>query len=82
VTTPSQPIDSFILPAHSKSSWYVVIAFTISKPGRYNLRRLRVDYTTNGRRGWQYLEIDTTVVVHGPPKPGPTPDPTTAVCSF
>jgi len=76
------PVGSFITPAHSTSSWFIVIAFTISKPGRYDLRRLRIDYTTGGRQSWQYLEIDTTVVIHGPPEPGPTPVPTTAVCDF
>lgn len=76
------PVDSFITPAHAKSSWFIVIAFTISKPGRYNLRRLRIDYTTNGLEAWQYLEIDTTVVIRNPPEPGPTPLPFTAACNF
>jgi hypothetical protein len=34
-----QPISSYLTPPHGSSSWFVVIAFTISKPGRYNLRR-------------------------------------------
>jgi hypothetical protein len=76
------PVDSFITPARSTSSWFIVIAFTISKPGRYSVPGLRVDYTTDGRKGWQYLEIDTTVVVHDPPEPGPTPLPSTAVCGL
>jgi hypothetical protein len=77
------PIDSFITPPHAKKpSWFVVIEFTISKPGRYSLRRLRIDYTVDGRPGWQYFDVDTTVVIHGPPKPGPTPEPSSAVCDF
>ena len=28
---------SFTIPAHTSSDWYIVIAFTIGKPGRYYL---------------------------------------------
>jgi hypothetical protein len=76
------PVDSFITPAHATSRWFIVIEFTISKPGRYNLRRLRIDYTTDGRQGWQYLEIDTTMAVHDPPMPGLTPVPSSSVCDL
>ena len=32
-----KPISSYLTPPHGSSSWFVVIAFTISKPGRYIL---------------------------------------------
>ena len=75
-----KPISSYLTPPHGSSSWFVVIAFTISKPGRYNLRRVRIDYTAAGHPGWQYIDIDTTVVVTNPPDPGPTPLPQSGVC--
>jgi hypothetical protein len=75
-----KPISSYLTPPHGSSSWFVVIAFTISKPDRYNLGRVRIDYTVAGHPGWQYIAIDTTVVVTNPPDPGPTPLPQSAVC--
>lgn len=75
-----RPISSYTTPPHGASSWFVVIAFTISKPGRYHLGRVRISYTAAGHEGWQYLDIDTTMTVTNPPKPGPTPLPSTAVC--
>lgn len=75
-----KPINSYITPPRGASSWFVVIAFTISKPGRYYLKRVRIDYTAAGHRGWQYVDINTTMVITNPPKPGPTPLPSSAVC--
>jgi hypothetical protein len=72
-------MSSYLTPPHGSSSWFVVIAFTISKPGRYNLRRVRIDYTAAGP-GWLYIAINTTVVITNPPDPGPTPLPQSAVC--
>jgi hypothetical protein len=73
-------ISSYLTPPHGSSSWFIVIAFTISKPGRYNLKRVRIDYTAAGHPGWQYIAINTTVVITNPPDPGPTPLPASAVC--
>lgn len=75
-----KPINSYVTPPHRSSSWFVVIAFTISKPGRYYLRRVKIDYTAAGRSGWQYITINTAMVITNPPKPGPTPLPPSAVC--
>jgi hypothetical protein len=75
-----KPISSYLTPPHGSSSWFIVIAFTISKPGRYNLKRVRIDYTDAGHPGWQYIAINTTVVITNPPDPGPTPLPASAVC--
>jgi hypothetical protein len=75
-----KPISSYLTPPHGSSLWFVVIAFTISKPGRYILGRVRIDYTAAGHPRWQYIAIDTTVVITNPPDPGPTPLPASAVC--
>ncbi|HEY1967899.1 MAG TPA: hypothetical protein VGH89_08120, partial [Pseudonocardia sp.] len=71
---------SFSIPSRASSPWFVVIAFTISKPGRYFLGKVRIDYTTDGHKGWQYQDIGTTMVIGNPPDPGPTPLPASAVC--
>ena len=76
------PLDSFMIPAGRESPWFVVIAFTITKPGRYYLGKVRIDYTTDGHDGWQYQDIDTTMVIKNPPDPGPTPLPRSAVCDL
>jgi hypothetical protein len=75
-----KPISSYITPPHGASSWFVVIAFTISKPGRYYLNRVKIDYVAAGRPGWQYITINTAMIVANPPNPGPTPLPSSAVC--
>ena len=75
-----KPINSYITPPHGASSWFVVIAFTISKPGRYYLGKVRLDYTAGGEPGWQYIAIDTTMIIANPPDPGPMPEPSSAVC--
>jgi hypothetical protein len=74
------PIGSFTIGPHKDSSWLVVVAFKISKPGIYHLRKLRVSYSTDGDRGWQYVYMDITSTVRYPPLPGPTPEPKSAVC--
>ena len=75
-----KPINSYITPPHGASSWFVVIAFTISKAGRYYLGKVRVDYTAEGEPGWQYIATDTTMIIANPPDPGPMPEPSSAVC--
>jgi hypothetical protein len=47
------PVNAFTTPAHKGSLWYVVIAVTFSKPGHYYLKKIRIDYTTDGHEGWQ-----------------------------
>jgi hypothetical protein len=75
-----RPPGSYVTPPHGASSWFVVIAFAISKPGRYYLGKVRVDYTAGGHPGWQYIAIDTTMIIANPPDPGLTPEPSSAVC--
>jgi hypothetical protein len=74
------PLSVVTVPAHANSRWLVVLAFTLSRPGRYHLPTVRIDYTTGGHHGWQYQNINTSVTVKNPPLPGPRPLPPSAVC--
>jgi S-adenosyl-L-homocysteine hydrolase, NAD binding domain/S-adenosyl-L-homocysteine hydrolase len=64
----------------SDAAWLVIISFAISRPGVYHLNRIRLDYTPQGQKGWQYQNINATVTVKNPPMPGPRPLPPSAVC--
>lgn len=74
------PLSVITVAPHANADWLVVIAFTISKPGVYHLDRVRIDYETQGHRGWQYQNVNTTVRIKNPPLPGPTPLPSSAIC--
>jgi hypothetical protein len=74
------PVNSYVTPAHKDTPWFIVIAFTISKPGRYYLGKVILRYRTGTRDGWQYQNINATVVVKNPPRPGPRPLPPSDVC--
>jgi len=58
----------------------VIVEFTISRPGTYHLRKLKVSYSTDGTRGWQYEYQRYTLKISNPPLPGPRPLPKSAVC--
>ena len=76
---PSQP-SSLNIPAHTESDWYLVIAFTISKLGRYHLDRVKITYTTGGHEGWEYQNLNQEFTVVNPPMPGPVPIPRSGIC--
>jgi hypothetical protein len=57
------PVTDVIAGPHSDSGWLVIIALRFAEPGRYRLDRVRIDYTTNGQPGWQYQNLNTTIVV-------------------
>jgi hypothetical protein len=42
---------------------------TVTKPGRYHLGWIRMDYTAGGRSGWQYQNLDYAVTAMNPPRP-------------
>ena len=75
-----RPPSSFAIPAHTSSDWYIVIAFTIGKLGRYYLNRVKITYTTGGHEGWQYQNLNQEFTVVNPPMPGPVPIPRTGIC--
>lgn len=74
------PVSVVTIGSHSNANWLVVLAFTISKPGVYHLNQVRIDYETQGHKGWQYQNVNTTVTVKNPPRPGPVPVPRSSVC--
>jgi hypothetical protein len=67
------PLSVVTIGPHSNARWLVIVSFTISRPGVYHLGRVHLDYTTAGRRGWQYQNVNTTDTVRNPPRPSPRP---------
>jgi hypothetical protein len=39
-----------------------VLSLTFSEPGWNYLRRVRIDYTTGGQEGWQYQNLNQTMI--------------------
>ncbi len=66
------PLAGDSTPPHKDSDWLIVIAMTFSKPGHYVIKRAKIGYQTNGKYGWQYQNLGTTVTVHKA-KPGTKP---------
>jgi len=58
----------------------VVISFSIAKPGFYHFNRVKIRYVTDGHRGWQYQNLETSYKVVNPPLPGPVPIPRSGIC--
>jgi hypothetical protein len=63
-------LNTITVPAHKTSDKQPVVAIRVSQPGRYFLGRVRIDYTTNGQRGWQYQNLWFTAIIVNPPRPG------------
>lgn len=57
------PVSDDVTPPHSSSRWNIVLALVFAKPGRYYFRDVKIVYTTNGQRGWQYENLFTTIVI-------------------
>jgi hypothetical protein len=57
------PVTAVVVPPHKQLQWNVVIGLTFTKPGTYDVRRVKVFYVANGHSGWQYSEVHTTMVV-------------------
>jgi hypothetical protein len=66
------PVTAAVTQPHSEPRWEVVIAFTITKPGRYYLGRAKISYTANGQQGWQYQNLFATITVQAA-RPGTKP---------
>jgi hypothetical protein len=62
-TYPSYPVTDAITAPYGDSNWFLVLAIQFAKPGRYELRRVKIFYTTGGRQGWQYQNFFTTIYV-------------------
>jgi len=74
------PVTSVVTPPHGDSRWFVVISFTIARPGFYHFNRVKIRYVTDGHRGWQYQNLETSYKVVNPPLPGPVPIPRSGIC--
>jgi|SRR5580658_3380812 hypothetical protein len=70
---PSYPVTDAVTAPHAYSNWHLVLAVTLTRPGRYDLRRVKIDYTTDGHNGWQYQNIFTTIFVRAA-RPGEKPE--------
>jgi hypothetical protein len=57
------PVTDAVTQPHSNSRWFIVIAVTFTRPGRYLLHRVRIDYTANGQDGWQYQNLNTALTI-------------------
>lgn len=73
--TPPYPLRRVVTAPHADSRWQVMVAFKVVKPGRYTLNRVRINYTQNGRKGWQYQNFGMIFINHKL-KPGEHPLPT------
>ena len=62
------PLTAAVVPSHAQMQWNVVVALTFTKPGRYHLRRVKIFYVTDGHHGWQYQDLNTTMVISSPRK--------------
>ena len=56
-----QPLTEVVTKPRSDSSWMVVIALTISKPGFYHIHKVKIRYIAGGKEGWQYQNLDTKI---------------------
>jgi len=70
---PAKPISSIVVRPHSASAWIPFMTIVVSKPGRYNLRRVKIFYEIGGDQYWQYQNLNTVLVVKSPSEPGPYP---------
>ncbi len=62
--TPPYPLGRVVTAPHRDSNWQVIVAFKVLKPGRYTLNRVRINYVTNGRMGWQYQNFGMIFISH------------------
>lgn len=52
------PVTRIIEPPHGVSDWRLLVSLVFTKPGRYHLYLLKVDYIEDGQRHWDYVRAD------------------------
>jgi hypothetical protein len=62
-TDPPHAVTAAVTQPHSSSAWQIVLAVTFVRPGRYRLYRAKIFYTAGRRNGWQYTNLNATIVV-------------------
>lgn len=68
------PVTDAVIPPHHLSGWFFIIGFTLTKPGRYYISRIKIGYTTQGHKAWQYQYLFTTFYIKAA-RPGAKPIP-------
>jgi hypothetical protein len=71
---PPYPVTDAVIPPHQTSDWFFILGFTITQPGRYYINRIKIGYTTQSRKAWQYQYLYTTLHVT-PARPNAKPAP-------
>jgi hypothetical protein len=57
------PVTADVTPPHADADWNLVVAITFARPGRYDLHHVKIFYVTNGHQGWQYQNLNTTMII-------------------
>ena len=65
---PPYPVTAAVTRPHAISDWFVVIAVSFAKPGRYFLHRAKISYMIGKHRDWQYQNLFTTMNIHAAQK--------------
>jgi hypothetical protein len=55
------PVTRIVEPPHGVSDWRLLVSVVFTKPGRYHLYLLKVDYVEDGQRYWNYVRADIPV---------------------
>lgn len=62
------PLTAVVIPPHAVQGWHAIVAISFTKPGRYDLHHVKIYYVTDGHQGWQYQDLNTTMVISAPRK--------------
>jgi hypothetical protein len=55
------PVARIVEPPHGVSDWRLLVSVVFTKPGRYHLYLLKVDYVEDGQLYWDYVRADIPV---------------------
>jgi hypothetical protein len=69
---PPYPVTDALIRPHQLSGWFFILGFTLTKPGRYYINRIKIAYTTQGQKAWQYQYLFTTFYIKAA-RPGAKP---------
>jgi hypothetical protein len=58
---PPAAVDDIIEPPHAESDSRLLVSLVFTKPGRYHLYTLKVDYVQGGQRYWNYVRADIII---------------------
>lgn len=54
-------VSAAVTAPHAYSDWTVMLALQFSKPGRYYLSQIRINYLADGKPGWQDQNLHLTI---------------------